>query len=319
MLAKVAAIVEETPHVKIFDLVSAGGTELPAHTCGAHVSVTVALPDGSRDARAYSIVNPPAYRGFYRLAVQREKAGRGGSAFMHERVRVGDTLEIEGPKNHFELSKDADEVILIAGGIGITPILCMAAQLALDGRPFRLHYTAREPELMAFRKEVVGTCGTRASLCCDGGDPSKGLQLREILGKYRPGVHVYVCGPAGLIDAVLQVTQSCGWPESAVHFELFSNPLATQKGDNPVEVFLQHSGITLEVEPGTSILDAILAAGVDVDHSCKVGECGACLTTVLDGTPLHRDYYLNSRERLECTSMCTCVSWATTERLVLDL
>lgn len=316
---KVAAIVDETPQVKIFDLVSADGTELPPHTCGAHVSVTVDLSDGSRDTRAYSIVNPPTYRGFYRLGVQREKAGRGGSAYMHERVRVGDTLEIDGPKNHFELVSDADDIILIAGGIGITPILCMAAQLAVENRPFSLHYAAREPELMPFRKEVIGTCGARASLCFDGGDPSKGLQLREILGKYRPGLHVYTCGPAGLIDAVLEITRSGGWPEPAVHFELFSNPLAKQESDKPVEVVLQHSGITLKVDPGTSILDAILAAGVDAEHDCKVGECGSCLTTVLDGTPLHRDYYLNAKERLECTSMCTCVSWAKTQRLVLDL
>lgn len=319
MLVKVAAIIEETPQIKIFDLVSASDVALPPHTCGAHIAVPVALPDGSRDTRSYSIVNPPAYRGFYRLAIQREKAGRGGSAYMHDHLRIGDAMEIDGPRNHFELASDATEFILIAGGIGITPILCMASQLAMENRTFSLHYAARQPDLMAFRREVIGICGERATLWFDGGDPDKGMNLCEILRDWRPGKNVYACGPAGLIDSVLEVSKSCIWPEPAVHFELFSNPLARQEGDLPIEVVLQHSGLVLRVEPGTSILDAILAAGVDADFDCKVGECGSCLTSVLEGTPVHRDYYLNATERAECTSMCTCVSWAKAQRLVLDL
>lgn len=320
MRVKIAAIVEETPLVKYFDLVSADGAlPLPAHTCGAHIAVPVVLPDGSRDTRSYSIVNPPAYRGFYRLAVHREKEGKGGSAYMHEQLRVGDEFEIDAPKNHFELVSNAAEYILIAGGIGITPILCMASQLVMEARPFTLHYAARQPELMAFRNDVLGRCGERARLWFDGGDPAKGMDLNEILREWRPGLHVYVCGPAGLIDAVLAISSSCGWPETAVHFELFSNPAATQEGDHPVEIVLQHSGLVVKVQPGKSILDAVLDAGVDADFDCKVGECGSCLTTVLEGTPIHRDYYLNGRERAENKSMCTCVSWAKTSRLVLDL
>lgn len=320
MRVKIAAIVEETPQVKYFDLVSADGvTPLPPHSCGSHVAIPVVLPDGSGDTRSYSIVNPPAYHGFYRLAVHREKEGRGGSAYMHEQLRVGDELEITDPTNHFELVSDAADSIFIAGGIGITPILCMASQLAMDGRPFTLHYAARHPEAMAFRHEVLGRCGTRARLWFDEGDPAKGMDLKAILSGWRPGLHVYVCGPAGLIDAVLAISRSCGWPEAAVHFELFSNPMATQEGDQPLEIVLQHSGVVVTVQPGNSILDAILDAGVDADFDCKVGECGSCLATVLEGAPIHRDYYLNARERADNKSMCTCVSWANTSRLVLDL
>jgi vanillate O-demethylase ferredoxin subunit len=321
MQVRIAAIEEVTPQVKCFELVSADtAVPLPAYSCGAHVGIPVLLPDGSCDSRSYSIVNPPACQGFYRLAVQREKNGRGGSAYMHEKLSVGDEFEIEPPKNHFELVSDAAECILIAGGIGITPILCMASQLVMQDRPFTLHYAARQPELMAFRDEVLGTCQERARLWFDGGDPARGMDLKAILGGWREGLHVYVCGPAGLIDAVLATTRSCGWPEAAVHFELFSNPLAAvQDGDCAVEVVLQHSGVVLTVPPGTSILDAILDAGIDADFDCKVGECGSCLTTVLEGTPMHRDYYLNARERAENRSICTCVSRATGPRLVLDL
>lgn len=321
MRVRIAAVVEVTPQVKCFDLVSAdAAVPLPAYSCGAHVGIPVVLPDGSRDTRSYSIVNPPAHQGFYRLAVQREKQGRGGSAYMHEKLRAGDEFEIEPPRNHFELESDAAECLLIAGGIGITPILCMATQLVMQDRPFTLHYAARQPELMAFRNEVLGTCKERARLWFDGGDPAKGMDLEAILSDWREGLHVYVCGPAGLIDAVLATTRSRGWPEAAVHFELFTNPLAAaQDGDCPIEVVLQHSGVVLTVPPGTSILDAVLGAGIDADFDCKVGECGSCLTTVLEGTPIHRDYYLNARERAENKSICTCVSRAVGPRLVLDL
>lgn len=319
MLAKVAAIIEETPQTKIFDLVSASDIALLPHTAGAHISVQVKLPDGLHDRRCYSVVNPPSYGGFYQLAVQREKAGRGGSAYMHDQLRVGDLIEIDEPKNHFPLAKDAVEFLFIAGGIGVTPILCMAKTLVIENRCFSLHYSARAPDVMAFKKEVVGVCGDRATLWFDGGDPGKGMDLQKILSKWREGLHVYTCGPAGLIDSVLAVTRSNGWPESAVHFELFNNPLAAQDSDKPIEIVLQHSGVTLQVNPGTSILDTLLAAGIDADYDCKVGECGSCLTTVLQGTPLHRDYYLNAKERAECTSMCTCVSWAKSTRLILDL
>lgn len=319
MLVKVAAVIKDTPATKLFELVSPSGGPLPPYTAGAHVNVHVKLGDGSDDRRSYSIVNPAAYGGLYRIAVQREKQGRGGSAYMHDAVRTGDLLEIDEPKNHFPLAEDATEHLLIAGGIGITPVLCMARTLALRAAPFTLHYVAREPELMPLKKEVVGVCGERAKLCFDGGDPTKGIDLPSLLSKWRNGLHVYVCGPAGMIEAALALCRENGWPESAVHFELFNNPQATQQGDQAIEVTLLRSGVTLRVEPGGSILDAILASGIEADYDCKVGECGTCLTSVLEGVPLHRDYYLNDRERAEGTSLCTCVSWSRSPRLVLDL
>lgn len=320
MQVKVVAVIEETPAVKVFELVSSSsGERLPPHTAGAHVNVHVELNDGTLDQRSYSIINPGSYDGFYRIAVQREKQGRGGSAYMHDVVRVGDLIEIEAPRNHFELAGDAKEHLLIAGGIGITPILCMARTLVLGAIPFALHYVARDPELMPFKKEVLGVCGERATLRFDGGDPAKGIDLPSLLGERRVGLHAYVCGPAGMIEAVLALCRENGWPESAVHFELFNNPQARQQADQAIEVTLLRSGVTLKVEPGVSILDAILASGIEVDYDCKVGECGTCLTSVLEGVPLHRDYYLNSRERSEGKAMCTCVSWSSSPRLVLDI
>jgi vanillate O-demethylase ferredoxin subunit len=145
------------------------------------------------------------------------------------------------------------------------------------------------------------------------------MNCTDVLPVYQPEHHVYVCGPVGLIQAVRDLATEREWPESAVHFELFSNPLGKQANDSDITVELSQSGITLVVPAGTSILDAVMAAGIDCDHDCRVGECGACLTSVIDGVPLHRDFYLNDKERQKGDEMCTCVSWASSEKLVLDL
>lgn len=308
-----------TSRVNLYDLVSVEGRPLPPYAPGAHIRLLVIAKNGRHETRSYSLVDMYDPEKPYRIAVQREEAGQGGSMYLHERIGAGSELEILPPSNHFALAMEAHRHVLIAGGIGITPIFCMAKYLAHAGTNYSLHYTARSAEEMAFRAEVSEQCGQRAQLYFDSGIPQNGIDCQAVLSAYEAGSHVYVCGPAGLIQAVRNVAAEHGWPESVVHFELFNNPLATQDGDQPIELVLQRSGVTLQVSPGTSILDTILAAGIEADYDCKVGECGSCLTTVLEGTPWHRDYYLNAKERAESPSLCTCVSWAKSARLVLDL
>lgn len=315
---RIARIQQECEAVKSFALVAKDGDALPAFTAGAHIDVAVELPCGTKAWRSYSIVSDPADRSEYVIAVLLEQKSSGGSAYMHHNVHVGQLIEVQKPKNHFPLSEDASEHLLIAGGIGITPILCMARTLSAAGTRYSVHYSARAKEAMAFRDFLVSVCGAQITLYFDGGVPANGIDLRGLLSTRRPGQHVYVCGPRGMIDDVRRICAESGWPPEAVHSESFAAIAATGLRQ-PIDVFLAKSGILRTVSPDMSILDSLIDAGIDVDYDCKRGECGVCTVPVLEGVPLHQDYYLNEREREENKVMQVCVSWAKTRRLVLDL
>jgi vanillate O-demethylase ferredoxin subunit len=291
------------------------GGELPAFTPGSHLKFNLTLADGSTTVREYSLVNAPAERERYEIAVLREPAGTGGSAAMHA-LLPGDTLDVDGPASEFALAESAGEHLLIAGGIGITPLLCMARALAARGAPMQLHYAARQPSRMAYRDEAAALPG--AVLYCDEGDPRRGMPLDSILGKAGDHRHLYVCGPRGLIAGVLERATAHGWAADHVHYESFNGAVALT-GDRPIRVELRASGRTLDVGPGQTILDALIEAGLDPLYDCKRGECGMCVMNVLDGRPDHRDHALTPREREEGKLICTCVSRALTPGLVLDL
>ena len=305
-----------TPFVSRFRLVAADGGALPLFTAGAHIKVTVTLPDGSAGERHYSLINSDGQDGGYDIAVQRETGGRGGSDFMH-RLAVGAALTVRGPVNDFPLAIGATRHVLIAGGIGITPILSMARALRAAGQPFELHYAARSPETMALRDAVEAACGKTAHLCFDGGDPAKGLDLERVVGRPEQGRHIYVCGPKGMIEAVLATAKRGGWPPANVHYESFG--VAPEAGDGAIEVVLFRSGRSIGVPAQQSILDALLAAGIDHPHDCKRGECSTCQVEVLEGTPDNRDFCLFGPDYDAGRLMCVCVSRAKTPRLVLDL
>ncbi|CAE6840840.1 PDR/VanB family oxidoreductase [Paraburkholderia aspalathi] len=319
MFAKIKSITEDTPKTKLYELVGIDDMALPAHTAGAHITIHIRPDSGPEILRSYSIINPPSEVGFYRIGVQREPQSRGGSAYMHDIAGVGDVVEFDGPKNYFPLATGAQEHLLVAGGIGITPILSMASHLETGGATYALHYAARSKESMPLRRQVMEVCGEHARLWFDDGDSTNGMNLQEILSAWQPGRHVYVCGPVGLIESVLDICRKNGWPESDLHFELFKNPQPAEGVIDPLYIELRRSGLTLEVRTGESILEAIVAAGVTADYDCQIGECGTCVTKVLEGKPLHRDYYLSEKERNAGRCICTCVSWAETSRLVLDL
>ncbi|HEV2552011.1 MAG TPA: PDR/VanB family oxidoreductase [Stellaceae bacterium] len=307
-----------TPAIKRFELRGRDGGALPPFTAGAHIDVAVTLPNGAPGSRSYSLVNSPIGRDRYEIAVLREPQGSGGSAFMHERVQIGDRLAASAPRNDFPLAGEAREHWLIAGGIGITPILAMARVLAASGQPFALHYCARSPETMVYREEIAALAGDRARFYFDGGDPARGLDVGALLAAPMPGRHVYVCGPRGMIDAVLTRCQRSQWPRDQVHFELFT-PAKAEAGDQAFEVVLARSGRSVRVAAGKTILETLLEVGEEPLSDCRRGECGVCVTEVLAGEPLHRDYYLTDSEKAAGKSMCICVSRARGAKLVLDL
>ena len=310
----IIAVRDVAEGIREFALAPTDGRPLDGFTAGAHVECEVTLPDGRAATRAYSLTNAPREDDAYRIAVNRAPEGRGGSAFMHG-LAAGTMIRVGTPRNDFPLEMHAEDSLLIAGGIGITPILAMARALGHAHRPFAIHYVGRARELMAYGDEVAAIPG--AALVCDGGDPAKGLAIAELVAAPRPGRHLYVCGPRPLIEAVLAAARVAGWQESHLHFELFgADPPAA--GDAPFTVEFRRSGKTAEVPVGRTIMDVMEELGIEPLFDCRRGECGICVTDVVEGVPDHRDMNLSQREKEAGKLICTCVSRARTARLVLD-
>ncbi|MFI6735028.1 PDR/VanB family oxidoreductase [Nonomuraea sp. NPDC050451] len=287
-----------------------GGGWPPDWAPGAHIDLV--LPNGL--IRQYSLCGDRWDARVYRIAVLREPRGRGGSAYAHDELRVGDRVGVGGPRNNFPLVP-ADGYLFVAGGIGITPILPMIQQADLLGADWKLLYGGRRRGSMAFLEELAAY-GDRVRLV-----PEDELGLPDVtawLARPRPGTRVYCCGPAPLLAAVERACRP--WPPYTLHVERFS---AKEQGaparDTPFDVELRRSGRTVTVGPGTSVLQAVRAAGVEVLSSCRQGTCGTCETTVLDGVPDHRDSILADREEEAADCMFICVSRSCTDRLVLDL
>lgn len=323
-MAELTLVVTEVepvaPQIRAFRLASANGGRLPPFSAGAHLRFQLPLESGIA-TRHYSLVDraggAPAGADSYRIAVQREQPGRGGSRYMHEHLGRGARLTADGPINEFPLVESDGRPVLLAGGIGITPLYTMAAALAAAGRDFRLHYSGRSRSRLAFLDELRSIAGERLHVHADD-DPGSRLDLEALLDRYHPADPLYVCGPQGMLDAVLAGARARGWPSERVHFELFTNP-AAEGGEHGFELELRASGITLQVPPDKSILQVLLDAGLDPLFDCTRGECGVCTTTVLEGEVDHRDYVLSDAEKASNQLMQICVSRAKGGRLVLDL
>lgn len=315
MALTVAQIREEADEIRSFELRDPAGRALPAFTAGSHLTVAVPLPDGQTASRHYSLCSDPRDRSRYRIAVLREHAGRGGSRFLHTQVQRGDTLQVTAPDNGFPLAPEATHSVLIAGGIGITPVVSMMHALAHQGGSYEVHYAARTPERMAFRTEVEKIAGARAQFYHTGTTAPRRLDLAALLAAPRAGVHVYVCGPGRLLRDVRAVSEANGWPSHRVHTESFGP--AARPEDGPVEVYLARSAMTVPVAPDETILDALLAAGVWAPYECRRGSCGSCMTRVIGGDPDHRDTCLS--DTLRAAHFCPCVSRAHSTHLTLDL
>jgi vanillate O-demethylase ferredoxin subunit len=314
---RVSRIESETEDIRTYELVPPPTARLPPFEAGAHLEVRV--PGGP--LRQYSLCNDPQETHRYVIAVQREHQGRGGSRAMHERVKVDDTLLTSLPRNQFSLVP-APFTLLIAGGIGITPLLSMAEQLARTGAPFALHYCTRSRARTAFRVRLSEPrFRGRAHLHHDGGDPTRGLDVRALLSERPGGAHLYCCGPGPLMGAMRDAAEVGGWPQETVHFESFTpeaaNVLAQHPGDGTFEVALRRSNRVLHVPPGMSILNVLRTHGVQVPSDCESGSCGTCLTGLLGGEPDHRDCFLEAGQRSR--NILVCVSRARSRRLELDL
>ncbi|MEV1155219.1 PDR/VanB family oxidoreductase [Micromonospora chokoriensis] len=285
------------------------GADLPDWTPGAHIDLEL----GAGLTRQYSLCGDPADRSVLRIAVQREPDGRGGSRLAHERLTVGATVRVRGPRNTFRLVA-ARRYLFVAGGIGITPIAPMVAAADAAGADWRLVYGGRSRATMAFATTLRERYGDRVNLCPQ--DETGLLDLAGLLGRPDDRL-VYCCGPEPLLKAVEK--RCLGWPPGRLHVERFT-PLATTGGEETtIEVELVLSGRTVTVPPGTPILQAVEEAGVSVLSSCREGTCGTCETPVLDGVPDHRDSLLTAQERAAGDTMMICVSRARTPRLVLEL
>lgn len=312
---RVRRITRETADIKSFELVGADGDALPAWSAGAHVDVRV---EGA-PVRQYSLCGVPGARDAYRIAVKKAPDSRGGSIAMHERVAVGDTLVIGSPRNHFALAAAARHHVLLAAGIGITPLLAMAQELQARGASYELHAFTRSVADTAFHQELSsGPCAGRVTFHHAVGDRLRGL-LAQWLQPCPTGHHLYMCGPRRFTDAVYDVTAGT-WPAEAVHVEYFGGAAAAPAAaTDAFEVRLQRSKRTIAVAAGTSIVDALSGHGIPVATSCREGVCGTCLTGVLAGMPDHRDAFLTEKERRAGDRMLLCVSRAKSGPLVLDL
>ena len=307
----VMSVKQATPDVRVYELAAADGGELPSFTAGAHVDLH--LSNGM--VRSYSILSDPDDRRRYLLGVARDRRSRGGSAHIHDTLEPGDRLNVGLPRNNFELDEDAPASVLIAGGIGITPMMSMVCRLESLGGDWQLHLAARTADHAPFR-ETLALFGDRAVFHFDDEHGGGVMDIAAIVGLAEDGAHLYCCGPAPMLDAFKRSTAHL--PSERVHLEHFasSEPAATEGG---FDVELTRSGKTVHVAKGQSILDAVSQAGVAVPFSCQAGVCGSCETRIVEGVPDHRDLILTESERSANKSMMICCSGSFSDRLVLDL
>jgi vanillate O-demethylase ferredoxin subunit len=312
---RVARKTLEAQDICSFELVAADGGMLPPFTAGSHIDVHL---DGGV-VRQYSLCNHPREVDRYLIAVLREPTSRGGSRAMHV-LRAGDELDISEPRNHFQLAPDARRHLLLAGGIGITPILCMAEVLASEGAAFELHYCTRTAGRTAWVERVHASAfAHRVQIHHDDGPAAQKVDIAAVIASQPPGTHLYVCGPAGFMEAVLSAARAAGWPDSTLHREYFAGVAAKSDDDGAFEVQIASSGAVIRVAPDQTVVAALAAAGMHVPVSCEQGVCGTCLTRVIDGAPDHRDLFLTEEERARGDQFTPCCSRALTQRLVLEL
>ena len=316
MQVRVARKTHEAIDICSLELVNPAGGALPAFSAGAHIDVHA--PGGL--VRQYSLYNDPAESHRYLIGTLKDPKSRGGSLAIHDQLQVGDLVQVGLPRNNFALVPDAQHVVLLAGGIGITPLLCMATQLAREERSFEFHYCARSRDRAAFYEQIrAAQYAARVQFHFDDGEPDQKLKLDEVLGQPDAGKHLYACGPTGFLNHVRENAQQSGWPQSVVHFESFGAVALECPGDSSFEVKIASTGTTYQIPANISVVTALAAQGVHIAVSCEQGICGTCLTGVLDGAPDHRDAYLTNEERERNDSFLPCCSRARSALLTLDL
>lgn len=309
----VARLWDETSEIRCFELRAVDGGKLPAIEPGAHIDVHL---DGGL-TRQYSLWNGPGDTEAYLIGVKRESESRGGSAAMHQ-ITQGEILEVGNPRNNFPLAETTGPSLLLAGGIGITPLLSMMRFLDAQSRPVQLHLFSRSIDLSPFSTFLHDrpTATIHAGLF----PPRLNAVLADLLECRQDNAHLYICGPVPFMDLARTTALEKAWPEPHIHLEYFApRDDAAEPAGHEFELVLQKSGKTLVVRSDQTIIQAMTEAGVDILTSCEQGVCGTCVTTVIEGEPDHRDVYLNAVEHASGKIMTPCVSRCKGNRLVLDL
>jgi vanillate O-demethylase ferredoxin subunit len=292
-----------------------GGGPLPPFEAGAHVDFHV--KPGL--VRQYSICNDPTERHRYLFGILLEPESRGGSAAVHEEFVVGRTVTISAPRNNFKLREDAATSILLAGGIGVTPLLAMSHRLHTLRADFALHYCTRTRSRTAFMKDLTqGPFAERVHIHHDDGPADQLFSVDTSLPAPNAGTHVYVCGPTGFMDYVTAGVRRNGWDDDRVHLEYFSNDLVETAG-GAFTVIAARSGRTFSIPAEKTILQVLEANGIRVPVSCEQGVCGTCLTPIIEGTADHRDLFQTDKEKAANTHMTVCCSRASSASITLDL
>jgi ferredoxin-NADP reductase/predicted pyridoxine 5'-phosphate oxidase superfamily flavin-nucleotide-binding protein len=304
-----------TPQIRAYELRDPDGGELPAVQAGAHLQVPVMLDNVKPAIRHYSICSNPGRRDIYEIAVQREQTGSGGSIALHRSFEIGMTLNCALPQNNFALHDDDRPAVLIAGGIGITAIKPMAQALQARANPLRIHYAARSRQQMAFGDRLQREFADKIRLYSSAEDER--IDIDKVLSAAADDTLFYVCGPERMIDAVRESAERLQISTDRIRFERFD--AATIRDAKAIQLELRRSNRQIEVAADQSILDALLASGIDAIYSCRSGSCRSCALRVLEGEPDHRDQALSNAEREQDKLFCPCVSRARGDRLVLDL
>ncbi|MCL4768046.1 MAG: PDR/VanB family oxidoreductase [Hyphomicrobiaceae bacterium] len=313
---RITDVIDEAEGIRSFRLQAENGGELPPFTPGAHINIRL----GAGLVRQYSLAGDSADNGTYRVAVLREDQGRGGSKAIHA-VVAGDTLGISTPRNNFPLAGfEASFHLLIAGGIGITPMLSMIAELERRKAEWLLHYCTRSRERTAFREELQPLVEAgKVVLHHDGGDPAKGLDIAALLAEYQPGHHVYVCGPKGMMQIAKAAVGA--WPPHCVHFEHFAATELTSEDaawdKKPFKIKIARTGQVVNVPARVGAVDALRNAGYEIETSCLEGYCGTCITRYTEGDPVHRDTVLSAADRKSYVMLCRARSRS--RMLVIDI
>jgi vanillate O-demethylase ferredoxin subunit len=307
---RVADVADIADSIKLYELEPLSGS-LPPFKAGAHIDLHL----GNGLKRSYSLVNDESERHRYCIAVALDRATRGGSRFIHDSIRPGEVLDIEEPTNSFALVESAANSVLIAGGVGITPIMPMIGRLHALQRPWQLHYCVRTRTAAAFAREL-SQHGDRVNLLPDDQTGGAFLDIPALMADAPPETHFYCCGPAGMLDGFQKAGAELA--PGRFHLEFFA-PREAAATDNQFTVVLARSERSFVIPRGATILETLLAAGIDVDHDCTQGICGTCETRVLEGIPDHRDEILTESERAASKTMMICCSGSKSPTLVLDL
>jgi len=306
----------DTTNIATFDLADPNRNALPAFSAGAHIDIWIS----EDECRQYSLCGSPDDAYTYRIGVQREDEGSGGSIWVHDHLRVGEIIEVSSPRNLFPLADDAGSHILLAGGIGVTPLIAMIHELEERSAPYEMHFCSRSADRTPFLEFLTPRIEAgRVHIHHDEGDPAAGLDIAALLHDQPSGAHLYYCGPAGFMSAAKDA--SSHWAKGTVHFEYFSSPEDDMANDDavnvPFQVKLKDSGEIFDVPADQTIVEVLRANGIPVDTQCEDGFCATCMTRYVAGEPEHRDSVLDDDDRSQFVLICCARS--KTPLLELDL